>query len=108
MPSHSNKPADGNLRVPHTPGPWYARKWEGEGWPERRFSVGPSTTQIATAVAITPRYATAEQAEADVSLIAAAPEMLQLLLEGMRGFETHIDFVTWQKRVAMVTDNIRY
>lgn len=110
MSSGDSKPADGNLRVPHTPGPWCARKWGwvGSRWPDKRISIGPENGHLALAVVISPKYVNHEQMLADATLIAAAPEMLELLLEGMKGFETHLDFIAWKTWAAMVTDKIAY
>lgn len=64
-----------------TPGPWMVRKWSGDEWPDRRISVGPESDGIATAVCISPRYCSETQAEDDARLIAAAPELLEVLME---------------------------
>lgn len=66
------------METKHTKGNWEFRKWDGEDWPEKRWSVGTKET----AICISPRYFTeGEESEANAKLIAAAPELLEALIK---------------------------
>ena len=67
------------MSAQHTPGPWEARIWNGEEWPEKRWSVG-RVDDLGTCVCISPRYADPTDLT-DARLIAAAPELLDALRE---------------------------
>jgi len=60
-----------------TPGPWVARFWDGDKWPERRWSVGEEDT--GAAICVSPRYADPTDLS-DADLIALAPDMANALL----------------------------
>jgi hypothetical protein len=56
-----------------TQGEWTVAKWDGEQWPEKRWSV---TSADGKAICICPRYAIeGEETEANAKLIAAAPDV---------------------------------
>ena len=62
----------------HTPGKWIVRKWDGEQWPERRWSVSVDEGDISKAICISPKYFTHEpESLANAELIARAPSLLE-------------------------------
>jgi len=68
----------------HTPGPWEARYWEREAWPQKRVSIAEKYGEGA-ALFINAKHG--KNTAANAQLIAAAPEMLEALEETvyMRG-----------------------
>ena len=59
----------------HTQGKWEVKHWDGEQWPDRRWSVSVNEGGISKAICISPRYFTHEpESLANAQLIAAAPE----------------------------------
>lgn len=71
-----------------TPGPWFARTWEGDEWPEKRWSVGRND-HLGTCVCVSPRYADAKDLT-DAHLISAAPELYEALENIVSDFD-HLD-----------------
>lgn len=62
-----------------TPGPWSARKWDGDQWPEKRWSVGRNDN-FGTCVCVSPRYADPSDLT-DARRIANVPAMETAILE---------------------------
>lgn len=77
-----------NNLTKHTPGKWIVRKWDGEQWPERRWSVSVDESGISKAICISPKYFTHEpESLANAQLIASAPELLEENESLKRDFE---------------------
>ena len=66
----------------YTEGPWEVRIWDGEDWPEKRISVG--ATDGGHSVCVSPRYRWNLE---DFNLIAAAPDLFEVLNEAAEYFE---------------------
>jgi hypothetical protein len=59
----------------HTQGKWEVKHWDGEQWPDRRWSVSVNEGGISKAICISPRYFTHDpESLANAQLITAAPE----------------------------------
>jgi hypothetical protein len=60
------------MEAKHTKGVWEFRKWDGDQWPEKRWSVGVKEAN-GKAICISPRYDfETEESEANAQLIAEA------------------------------------
>lgn len=60
-------------------GEWVFAKWDGEEWPEKRWSIHNSRTK--SAIAISPRFFTeGEESEANAKLFTASKELLKNLI----------------------------
>ena len=60
--------------------PWEVRRWDGDEWPDKRWSVGPKNDGRPEAVCISPRYADPVPGP-EAALIANAPSDLTFLLD---------------------------
>lgn len=78
---------------------WEFRKWEGEQWPEKRFSVG-EFCRNGKAICISPRYpSNLEELEANFKLIAASKDLLEV------GKEL-TEFLSWLQDNAKVDEKL--
>lgn len=59
-----------------TPEPWEVRVWDGDQWPERRVSLAAKGGR-GRAIAISPRYVSADQSLSELSRAAACVNALQ-------------------------------
>ena len=67
-----------------TQGEWGFKKWDGYGWPEKRWSVGVKE-KGGVAICISPRYSfEIEESESNAKLISAAPELFAACAEFVR------------------------
>ena len=72
----------------YTKGLWKVRNWDGEEWPEKRWSVGPDNGNICEAVCISPRY-DSNKGQANARLIASAPELLEACKNALTEWTLH-------------------
>lgn len=70
-----------------TAGDWKFRKWDGEKWPDKRWSVG-TVDNISQAICISPKFFTdGEESEANGKLIAGSKNVLRELIHLVRLLE---------------------
>lgn len=102
--------------IKHTPGPW--------AWHWNKLSNGDADGRVHTAygnvlslgmascIAVSPRYQTKEQWEADAALIAEAPALLEVLIKlsneaaGWRGYEAELRQIAGNTNFACLMQRV--
>lgn len=78
----------GNFEFKGTKGKWEYRQWDGEKWPDKRWSIGDKSTN-GVCICISPRYDfESQESKANALLISKAPEMLEMLIDFVETYES--------------------